>query len=323
MFIYRHWFLLFNKIKYHREIARRAEIDLFDYKSLSNSVPFYPLHPLKDANYYGHYYWFKKFSNTTHFNHSIEHGLYIGSHIPKASFLNSTKAILTFSNIRRNHLINGGINVPIFPIGPYIHYCDSLFNTIDLKKIKKGLGSTLTIFPSHSSSGFNSYINEDELINEIETIRKKLSIKNVIACLYYQDIQKGNFVNTFASKGYKITTAGHRYDHNFLARLKSIISISDYTMSNSIGTHIGYCLYMNKPHYVFKQKVVYQDDLGNNSIEYRTSKELEKMEVEKSEIYDCFSSPDFIIKTKQKEIIDKYWGISQLKSHKELNDILC
>lgn len=47
-----------------------------------------------------------------------------------------------------------------------------------------------------------------------------------------------------------MTTAGHQLDINFLNRLKTIILLSDYTCSNSIGTHTGYCVYLGKPHLV-------------------------------------------------------------------------
>ena len=43
-----------------------------------------------------------------------------------------------------------------------------------------------------------------------------------------------------------------------MPRLKSIIKTSDITMANAIGTHLGYCIYLNKPHYLFKQSITHE-----------------------------------------------------------------
>ena len=70
--------------------------------------------------------------------------------------------------------------------------------------------------------------------------------------LYYQDILNGDAA-IFEDAGFVVVTCGYREDCHFLERQRTLIKLADFTMSNSIGTHVGYCVYMGKPHYSFKQ----------------------------------------------------------------------
>lgn len=56
-------------------------------------------------------------------------------------------------------------------------------------------------------------------------------------------------------KGYTIVCPGNRFDPRFLSYQRDMIELSGMTMSNDLGTHIGYIVALNGPHYMFKQKV--------------------------------------------------------------------
>ena len=73
---------------------------------------------------------------------------------------------------------------------------------------------------------------------------------------------KCGHTETYLEHGFECVTAGHIYDPFFLSRLKSIIDLATITTSNEIGTHIGYCIFMGKPHYFY-----------NSSVEYKSTSE--------------------------------------------------
>jgi len=112
---------------------------------------------------------------------------------------------------------------------------------------------------------------------------------------------------------------------NFVSRLKSIISLADFTMSNATGTHIGYCIYMNKPHYIFRQKIERTFDKSGKIIENSTFRNKEQcltLEEEKAELFDAFSEICDEITPKQRDVINKYWGVSSIRTKEELIQLL-
>ena len=49
--------------------------------------------------------------------------------------------------------------------------------------------------------------------------------------MFYKDIMI-NKGKDFTDKGFKVISCGHKYDVNFLNKHKSLINLSDYTISN-------------------------------------------------------------------------------------------
>ena len=318
--LYNNYYKLKNKHKFFYEVNKRKEISIFAYSELSKPLPFYPSEKIKDSNFYGHIHSLKKYSNTCKITHSIEHGLYLGNYVPKATFLKTTKSILTFSENRKRHLLVNNVKKPIYPIGPYIHYADSILEREKIKELKEELGNTLLVFPSHSIDNVNVKFNVEGFISEILKVSK--NYQTVMVCLYYKDILDKRFLASYKKYGFKIVTAGHFYDLNFISRLKSIILLSDFTMSNSVGTHTGYCIYLNKPHYIYNQDVSYVDNKERSYVDIRDESQLMSLENEKKEIISEFSKLYTEITDSQRYVIDKYWGLSSTKSPDEIQQLL-
>lgn len=316
--IYNLFFRILNKRSFFNAIETRKNQMIFDYIKLSKELPFYPDAEVKDSNFYGHYKWLKEYTNLNKIDFAIEHGLYLGSHVPIATHLKTTKAVITFSKNRKYHLENAGITKPIISIGPYIHYAKPLIEKEKFNEIKEDFGNILTVFPSHSIQGFNVNIDHNFLLDEIDRIKSKGNYDSVFICAYYKDIQDNNFIKSYEERNHNIVTAGHKNDVNFLARLKSIIQLSDFTMSNTVGTHTGYCIYLNKPHYIFNQDIQYTDKDGRISKEYRLSHEVEQLQLEKEEILSFFKEYYSVVTQNQRIVVDKYWGTSEIKSKEDL-----
>jgi len=320
LFLYNSYYRLKNKKRFYSELEKRKKISIFNYKKLAQPLPYFPIETTKDSNFYGIYNSIKKFSGINKITHSIEHGLYLGNYVPFATYLKTTKSIITFSENRRKHLINAGIKKPIVAIGPYIHYATIPVSEKKFKQLKQSLGKTFLLFPSHSIKDFNVNMDVNELINNVKKIVS--SYDSILVCLFYQDIIDGIYPKYFEEAGFKIVTAGNRFDINFLSRLKLIIELADFTASNTIGTHTGYCVYLNKPHFVIEQEI--KRSKGNNTpiIEYRDEEQIKTMEEEKAEIIKEFTKYSEQITEGQKNVVEKFWGTSLIKSPTQLFDIL-
>ncbi len=320
MFLYNGFYKIINKKKFQNEVSNRKSLSIFKFKELSKPIPFYPIETIKDANFYGHLHSLKKYAGVDKITHSIEHGLYLGNYVPYATFLKTTKSIITFSENRKKHLRNANIKKPIITIGPYIHYAEPLLSDKDFNEIKKSIGRTFLLFPTHSIKNIDVEIEIEDLISKVKKTAKDFD--TIMVCFYYKDILNDIFPEYFMKAGFKIVTAGNIYDINFLSRLKSIIQLSDFTASNNVGTHTGYCIYLNKPHFIFKQNINYKKENSLSTINYRNSKQLESMEEEKNDILKEFTYFSHEITDNQRKIIDKYWGISSIKNPNELKALL-
>lgn len=267
-------------------------------------------------NFYGINNQIKKYAN---YNKSIkapiEHGVYFNNFISDNEWVNSgLPGIITFGNYRYETLRKSS-EKPIFQIGPYIHYVDNLYNDDELQNIKRKLGKNITVFPTHSIDDDKISYDVNQLCSEIENIKLKFNCNSITICLYWRDIEIG-INKIYQDKGYKVVCAGHRNNPNFLSNLKSIILLSDITISNGLGTHLGYCLYLKKPHIIIKQDK-YRQKVYDNPEKY------EKIFIsEIEEIENYFIEQNEIINNKQISIMNKYWGAEKVRTKEEMKAIL-
>lgn len=279
---------------------KMKKLGIFDYKSLSKDLKNYTFQIYTGNNTYGILKTLEKYSQYKGISKiAIEHGFYTRDYVYFQEL--EYRKLITFSQ-QRIEIINKYKNDIGVAIGPYIYYAKNYYNDLEIKKIKKSLGKILLVFPSHSIECLDidrtSYLEK-----KIEEIKKEYD--SILICLYYADIQKGLY-KYYENKGYIIVCAGHRYDINFLSRLKSIILLSDYTISNSFGTHVIYCTQLEKPHTIFEENLHY--DVNDKFIKTQTAETALK------EIY----WDDFILKN-QKETIKKYY--SEYPNQKKIEKI--
>lgn len=248
----------------------------------------------------------------------IEHGVYFGNYVNKEeTILSGLPAVITFSDVRRNW-IRAYTSKPVITIGPYIHYTEEFYSTEKFNIEKERLGKTLLVFPTHSIDDVDVAYDIEMFIKEIKKVQVESNVKSVLCCLYWKDILNG-LGKEYLKENFYVVTAGYRNDKHFLSKLKSIISLSDITMSNDLGTHLGYCVYLGKPHYIFEQHKKYYGK--QQSVYKETNKTLnykETYQLEKNEIVNLFNSYSNSITESQYAICNKYWGFDQIKSRQEL-----
>lgn len=307
------------------DIKNRKHAEIFDYSFLSKPIEFIfnkEYNHSYDNLLYGNNIAIKAaLKNNYPKDLLIEHGYYFGDYVLLKTLM--YKNVVTFSEKRvesiNNFLQKNGYKkkkITVITVGPYINYAEGLMTERQKAELKKNFGKILLVFPCHSIEGVIYEFNIKDFIDEIERIKMLDNFNSVFICMYWKDILDNRYVEYYKERGYKIVTAGHRNDPYFLGRLKDIIDLSDVTMSNSLGTHIGYCLARNKPHYIYNQepfikgaRVELEFRQRNNDI-YRNSLMLEK-----KEILDAFATYCNVITEKQVAVFEKYWGLNEVKYH--------
>ncbi len=244
-----------------------------------------------------------------YYNDYLEHGLWYSENIGVLNWILELKkigTIYTYSQFRKqiveNALKEGGYSNKVVAVGPYIRGAENFHTKEELKALKKKLGKVLLVLPMHSYPGVDNSYDTDSFLNEIERIKPQFD--TVLVCLAYKDVQRGAYEH-FKKKGYTLVSNGCPGDPHFLSRQRDLMELSDLTMSNGMGTHIGYSISLNRPHYFFYQKI--ESKVANpTAAELRELQCREELALKMSELFGKMS---FEITGEQVEIIKKYWGL--------------
>jgi len=298
-------FLLYNYF-----ITRNRRLDYFRFKKLAVSFPIFSLSNepgIIGNKCYGNF-WAVKKALGKKFQHKcmIEHGLYFGEYVIKNECqIKGLKTIYTYSEYRRNALKKANIdNIEIKTIGPYISYVKNFNTKSHLKKLKNRYGKILLVFPYHSTPELKNKYDIDLFIKKIKEIA--INYDAVFVSLFWLDIVNQNY-RKYADAGFTIVSSGHRNDPFFLNRLRDLIDLADMTMSNDIGTHIGYCISLGKPHYLYRQEIIEKVTIKKETDNFDDNyKEI--FHRERQIFSEVFSSPKQEIKEEQKNLVEFYWG---------------
>ena len=246
----------------------------------------------------------------------IEHGVYFGDYVNDEECKTSGfPAVFTFGAKRFGHLRSKSQKL-IFTIGPYIHYAHDLLEPSEIKQLKERWGKTLLVFPTHSVDRISVEMNSHRLVEEIESFKQDHYFKTVFVCLYYRDIELGRD-KEYLKAGYKVVSAGRREDKDFLNRLHTFFSLADYSISNNVGTHIGYSVAMNVPHTVIPEDVIYNVD-SKLEEKHVTTLHNDTAVIEKKQVRNVFLEYSETITEIQKRICNVYWGNSCIRKPEEI-----
>ena len=252
----------------------------------------------------------------------FEHGIVIIDLVDEAFRVHEYLPSIVPSQYRYNILKKQPNFKGAYTIGQFIHYANSLLTKDQIAEEKERLGKNLLVFPSHSIAGMIKQFDYEGFCNQIKEVAKDYD--SVRICTYYMDVRLKHHL-PYEREGFEIVTAGHFNDYNFLPRLKSIIQTSDMTMSNDIGSHLGYCIYLNKPHFLASSDVKFSNQKEHNhAIAYQMGqvvKEKNKKSENIAKIKDLFSTYDDKITTDQYELISYLWGFDCIKTPDELKKI--
>lgn len=307
-----------SKLLYEKEVKKRSGLSFTNIEALAKHINMFApytneLHHPND--WYGHAKIFKKFLGLPkdyEFKFIIEHGTYLNNEVADIDLETKLPTFITYSDNRIKILKRYGDFV--FSIGPFINYSEDMLTEREFKRERERLGKSLLVFPIHSTLDTYFSFSIIDLCNLVKKLGKDFNTIRV--CLYWTDILRGQY-KIYRDFGFETVTAGHILDPNFIPRLKSIINLSSYTISNGISTHIPYCLSLNKPHYLISQKL----NLSGNRKEIRANAILKRSKAYRM-IFKAFSKLEQIITSDQYTIANYYWSLDKTKTRKEFLKIV-
>ncbi len=315
---------LIVKIYNFKQIFKKKnkESSLFDYNALILNSKFYCTEYYKGNALYGIGKVIKEYCDyDKKVLGCIEHGVYFGDYInEKEAIKSGLPAVLTYGTVRNDMLRKKKSKKLIFKIGPYIKYANLLLTDDEIKNIKKKNGKTLLVFPTHSVDRVETEFDYNGFINEIKKFKERYNFKTVLVSLYYRDIELGKN-KIYEDNGFIVVSNGLKEDYDFLSRQKTFITLSDYTISNSVGTHIGYSVALGIPHTIIKQKMEYKSD-SKFDVKDVPNLYLESSILQKKEVEEYFLKYSEEITKEQLQVCNKYWGLGNYKTKEQMLELL-
>lgn len=312
---------LFN---YQKEIQRRASIPFQSIDVLSKPIPEGWVKAcamdMYEALYYGALPALLDYAGISSFtmppsNLGVQHGYVFEIRSWEKSKLEKRNIVWSKRLVDMYHEHTSNPNV--FAIGAAFFYAKSLLNHEQLEAEKKRLGKNLLAFPMHSQGCVDTNYDPNKFLNILAEERRRFDTVRV--CMYWKDILRGTH-KVFADAGYEIVCNGHIFDLNFLRRQKTLFELADATISNGVGSHIGYSLFMEKPHWLIDDEYEYVNSKrGGDAKDLTDVSKRDNFKQVKNAFLD---NSDYAITKVQREIIDEFWGISDMKSPNELREVL-
>lgn len=241
-------------IRCWKSVKQDKYLGIFDIENIPKNLIYPRLEYVPYNSFYGVEYIFRKYMKVKKpLNIYLEHGLASekGTETQENSPKYPGKSIVTYGKFRKECLEKSHVIEEIIEVGPYILYADSYYDLAQRDKIKKRYGKILTFFPNHTTERDGNYAETQKYVAEIKSkiykIKKELKIDTVFVCGYWRDYITGR-MELYKDGQYVMVSAGHAMSRNFLPRLRSIIELSDYTLSDAMGTHVMYSVALNVPH---------------------------------------------------------------------------
>lgn len=297
---------------YLRRLEWKMKLDKKEFQRRINMQTFIP-----SNSFYGHEYWLKKYANYCDSIYGlIEHGVYFGEDESKIGFNTEWEVgnIITYGTYRERLLKRLYPYFNVESIGPRIHYAEmdvDYYN--ELKSKIDSTKKTITVFPAHSLEGEQAEYNIDKLISNVKNVSDPIGVKNILISLHPSDIKHG-LQSEFEKRNLIVVSSGTD-EYRFLPRQKAIYKISDLTYSNSLGTHIGYSIYMRTPHILQPESMISRPEAETLTPTFL------KEESDFAKMFSGDGNP-FEITSEQIEFYDYYFGESCIKSPEELYKIL-
>ena len=104
------------------------------------------------------------------------------------------------------------------------------------------------VFPAHTTPEIDDVSDMEKYIGDLESLPEKY--KPFSICMHYHDVNKGMH-KIFLRKGYRVFSAGHPFDYNFMRNFYSILRSHRYSTSNMYMSCLFYSVEMGIPHFIY------------------------------------------------------------------------
>lgn len=210
--------------------------------------------------------------------------------------------------------------IPVFSIGPYIHYTKGIYSKEKIEILKKQNGRTLLVYMPHSIENINREFDKKKFIDDILCLYGK-SFMKILMCVYWTDANDP-ICEYAGEKGMTVVSAGFRFDTKFNNRQKSLLELADAVLFGDIGTFISYAL-------LLKKKVGRIEITNNSTISDRefTADDERRIQFNSEykrycqDFYNVFSSK-ISLNQKMYQWAEPLSGFKELKTPKEIREII-
>lgn len=210
--------------------------------------------------------------------------------------------------------------IPVFTVGPYIHYASGIYSNEKIKNIKEHNGKTLLVYMPHSIEDVKREFCKQKFIDDV-LLKYKNSFSTIYLCVYWADVNEP--VCEYAiEKGMKVVCIGFRFDVKFNYRQKSLLEIADAVVFGDIGSFVYNAIYLKKP--------VGRVEITNNTTicekQYSSDNErriqfINDYKLFSDKFYDIFSEK-LDMNDKMFEWANPFSGFDKLKSAEEIKEII-
>lgn len=196
--------------------------------------------------------------------------------------------------------------IPVYTVGPYIHYAKGIYSADQVRETKKRLGKVLTIFMPHSTEAMGVAYEEKKFVDEVLSCYKN-QFDTIWACVYWADITHP-ICDYLQNKGVHIVSAGYRFDSLFDRRLKTIFELTDAVACGDGGTFVSYAIYYNIPVALFDMGVTNPGQIKKEYLYWETGYDYNY-----SANYAKVFNKELKITKKQRALMDKTSGFNKTR----------
>lgn len=193
-------------------------------------------------------------------------------------------------------------------IGPYIHYCKGYYDERELRRQKDANGLTVLVFLPHSTEVDSFSVEVNDVIDGLRAVGKE--VNTVLVCVYCMDVPQLE-MNVNANVRY--VCAGFKLDPLFACRLKSIIELADIVYYSTFSSSVGYSYYMGK------EILCNPSPKDFDQLERIVDKSACQKLLDMQRLFGPFAN---VAEEERRSFIERYWGISEIKSPEEISTIL-
>lgn len=240
----------------------------------------------------------------------VPHGIYFNDHL-LADFERDAglPAAFVYPAYRHGLYAAGGQMVELAAAAPFV-YAERLTGHEMLRE------GTL-FFPAHSLPGLTAEMDFESMPEALGALPDAMQPVTVI--MYWQDYLSGRHL-PFAKRGFRIVSAGHIYEAEFLPRLAYLLKRHKYAASNAIGSHTFYAI---EAGCTFRL-IDFPYDYSGSEEDFRLKAPSlsPKRKAAVAELKRVFSEETEEITAQQLELSHYYLGLSHALEPSEMHELL-
>lgn len=244
----------------------------------------------------------------------IEHGVADSKRVYKSDLSSPLPSLLVPSS-RRIPIVQAYTDKHIYSIGPIIAYAEPISGETQKQYDIRKKGKTLLLFPGHSTRYIDVRFDTKKLIHQIK--QQANDFTHITVVMYWKDVLDKAY-EPYLDEGWECVTAGYIHNPDFLPLLKAILQTGDALITNEVGTQIGLGIMHELPTSMIQMDLNYSSP--KKDFEHTVNLAREKS-YDELLIIQAFGKDLSEITTRQRELVQDYWGLSDLKSKDALQNI--